>query len=165
MKRVILALGGLTAAALLAWAAEPTAKPDPDVRLPNYRDWTHVKSMVIFDKAHPLYDAFGGIHHVYANAKALPSTQQEKFPYPDGSALVFVLYDIKNADGAYVATDKKVTAVMLKDAGKYKATGGWAFQAWDAAGETLVTDGGASCFACHRDNAAKTDFVFSRFER
>lgn len=137
---------------------------NPDVPLPDYRNWTHVKSMVIFDPAHPLHADFGGIHHVYANDLALPSTQTERFPFPDGSALVFVLYDIKNANGAYVATDKKVTAVMLKDSKKYSQTGGWAFQAWDPAGKALVTDGGVSCFACHRDQAAKTDYVFSRFE-
>jgi len=162
MKRAILAVTGLCGVAVLVWAAD---KADPNVKLPKYRDWTHVKSMAIFDKAHPLYDPFGGIHHVYANAKALPSTEQDKFPYPDGSALVFVLYNIKNADGAYVAADKKITAVMLKDAGKHKDTGGWAFQAWDAGGKALVTDGGTGCFACHKDGAGKTDYVFSRFER
>lgn len=164
MKRFIVSFAVLVAVALLTWAAEQPAKPDPAVKLPEYRNWTHLKSMVIFDSAHPLFNAFGGIHHVYANAKALPSTKQEKFPYADGSALVFVLYNIKNADGAYVATDKKITAVMHKDTGKYKDTGGWAFQAWDTAGKALVTDGGASCFACHKDSAGKTDFVFSRFE-
>lgn len=163
MKRVVVAGIGLVVAGWLAWAA--TDKPNPDVKLPAYRDWTHVKSMVIFDEKHPLHGAFGGIHHVYANAKALPSTKQDRFPFPDGSALVFVLYDIKDAGGAYVATDKKVTAVMIKDAAKYPETGGWAFQAWDAGGQALVTDGGASCFACHKADAAKTDYVFSRFER
>jgi len=156
-----LAAGATAALALTLGAAE---RGKPDVALPDYRSWTHVKSMVIFDPAHPLHKDFGGIHHVYANARALPSTKDNKFPYPDGSQLVFVLYDIKNADGAYVATDKKVTAVMVKNAARYKETGGWAFQAWDAKGKPLVTDGGASCFACHRDKAAQTDFAFSRFE-
>lgn len=159
--KCFIAAGATAALALAVWAAEQAR---PDVKLPDYRQWTHVKTMVIFDPAHPLHKDFGGIHHVYANARALPSTQAEKFPYPDGSQLVFVLYDIKNANGAYVATDKKVTAVMIKDSAKYKDTGGWAFQAWDAQGRALVSDGGVSCFACHRDQAAKTDYVFSRFE-
>jgi hypothetical protein len=34
-----------------------------------YRLWTHIKSMVI-EKGHPLYDSFGGIHHIYANKEA-----------------------------------------------------------------------------------------------
>lgn len=112
----LLAAGTAAALTLAAGAAE---RGKPDVALPDYRSWTHVKSLVIFDPAHPLHKDFGGIHHVYANARALPSARADKFPYPDGSQLVFVLYDIKNADGAYVATDKKVTALMVKDAAKY----------------------------------------------
>jgi len=156
-----IAASATLALALAVWAA---GQARPDVKRPDYRQWTHVKTMVIFDPAHPLYKDFGGVHHVYANAKALPSTQAEEFPYPDGSQLVFVLYDVKDAGGAYVATDKKVTAVMVKNSANNKDTGGWAFQAWDARGQALVNDGGASCFACHRDQAAKTDYVFSRFE-
>ena len=42
-----------------------------DVAYPEgYRDWHHVKSMVI-QPGHGLYDAFGGIHHLYANNKAV----------------------------------------------------------------------------------------------
>ncbi|MCX8089621.1 MAG: cytochrome P460 family protein [Verrucomicrobiae bacterium] len=154
--------GAMVALAIVAWAAEQAR---PNLKQPDYRRWTHVKTMVIFDPAHPLYNDFGGIHHVYANATALPSTQEQKFPFPDGSQLVFVLYDIKNVDGAYVAADKKLTAVMVKNSARFKDTGGWGFQAWDAQGRALVNDGGASCFACHRDKASKTDYVFSRFER
>ncbi len=162
LKRTTVTFGlSASVAALLAWAA---ASPNPDVRLPDYRQWTHVKSMVIHDPAHPLFKDFGGIHHVYANDRALPSVRGEKPSFPDGSQLVFVLYDIKNNGGAYVATDKKVTAVMVKGRNRFKATGGWAFQAWDPDGKPLVTDGGANCFACHRDGAAQTDYVFSRFE-
>ena len=28
-----------------------------------YRDWSHIKSMVI-EEGHPLFEAFGGIHHI-----------------------------------------------------------------------------------------------------
>ena len=28
-----------------------------------YRNWTHIKSMVI-QQGHPLYESFGGIHHI-----------------------------------------------------------------------------------------------------
>ncbi len=153
-----MAVAGLLALAALA----QEGGPDPDVKLPDYREWTHVKSMVIFDEAHPLFNAFGGMHHVYANEKALAGTKAGG-PYPDGSALVFVLYDVENAGGAYQAAGKKVTAVMLKDSRRYKNTGGWAFQAWDPSGAPLVTDGGASCFACHANGASSTDYVFSRF--
>jgi hypothetical protein len=167
MKKIVLGAGiaSLLAVAVWVWAQDPP-KPNPDVKLPDYRNWTHVKTMVIHDKKHPLYEAFGGMHHVYANEIALPSTKEEKFPYPDGSALVFVLHDIKEETGAFVATDAaKIIAVVIKDSEKYKETGGWAFQAWNDQGVPIVVDGGKSCFECHLKDAAKTDYIFSRFER
>lgn len=43
----------------------------PQVAYPEgYREWRHVKSMVIA-RGHPLFDAFGGIHHIYANPPAV----------------------------------------------------------------------------------------------
>ena len=43
-----------------------------------YRDWTHVKTMIV-EPGHPLYDPFGGIHHIYANEKALEGYKNENF--------------------------------------------------------------------------------------
>ena len=153
-------LVALSTAVLLG--ADKAPKPDPNIKLPDYRAWPHVKSMAIYDQKHPLFAAFGGLHHVYANEKAVPSTSALK-AYPEGSMLVFVLYELAEKDGAYSAGAKKITAVMEKS-GKYKDTGSWGFQAWGADGQPLVHDGGASCFACHQQGAATTDFVFSRHE-
>ncbi len=158
----VLLLGGAVFTALLAAAVAKEGKADPDLTLPDYREWVHVKSMVIFDESHPLYGSFGGMHHVYANKKALAGTKTGG-PYADGSTLVFVLYDIENAGGAYQTTAKKVTAVMIKDSRRYKDTGGWGFQAWNPSGKPLVTDGGVGCFGCHKSGASATDYVFSRF--
>ena len=80
MKKIILLLAFASSAAL---AADPALAPYPV----GYRDWTHVKSMVI-NPGHPLFDAFGGIHHLYANKKALAGYKSGKFP--DGSVIVFV---------------------------------------------------------------------------
>ena len=63
MKRILIAL---TSMALVL----PAIAADPQVSYPaGYRNWHHVKSMVV-DKGHPLHEAFGGIHHLYANKKA-----------------------------------------------------------------------------------------------
>ncbi len=59
MKRAVLAFCACVIA-LPAVAADPVPYPE------GYRNWTHVKSMVIH-QGHPLFDAFGGIHHLYAN--------------------------------------------------------------------------------------------------
>jgi hypothetical protein len=67
----------------------PAIAADPQVPYPaGYRNWHHVKSMVI-DKGHPLYEAFGGIHHLYANPKAVAGYKSGKFP--DGATIVFDL--------------------------------------------------------------------------
>jgi hypothetical protein len=61
----------LILAALCASASTAPLAAAPQVPYPEgYRDWHHVKSMVI-EKGHPLYSAFGGIHHLYANDKSL----------------------------------------------------------------------------------------------
>jgi hypothetical protein len=128
----------VASAGALILGAEKAPKPDPNLQLPEYRSWPHVKSMVIFDEKHPLFASFGGLHHVYANDKAFPSTGTLK-AFPDGSVLVFVLFELAEKDGAYATGAKKLTAVMEK-AGKYKDTGGWGFQAWGADGKLRVLE-------------------------
>ncbi|MCK7512932.1 MAG: cytochrome P460 family protein [Desulfobacterales bacterium] len=62
-------------------------KDKAQVKYPEgYRDWTHVKSMVI-QQGHPLYESFGGIHHIYANDKALKAMKAGK-SFAKGSVLV-----------------------------------------------------------------------------
>jgi hypothetical protein len=53
------------------------------------RDIENVKSMVI-QKGHPLFDAFGGMHHIYANPAAADALRASK-SFPDGAVFVFDL--------------------------------------------------------------------------
>src|SRR5918999_5845817 len=87
-----------------------------------YRDWRHLKSMVIA-QGHPLYDAFGGIHHIYANDVALKGYASGKFP--DGSILVFDLLEAHTKDNATTEGARKVLGVMHKDGARWATTGGW----------------------------------------
>ncbi|MCB1914056.1 MAG: cytochrome P460 family protein, partial [Rhodocyclaceae bacterium] len=112
----ILTLLGITAATV-ALAAEPEV-PYPA----GYRDWHHVKSMVI-EEGHPLYGAFGGIHHLYANDKALEGYQSDTFP--DGAVIIFDLLEAVHDGNAVTEGARKVVGVMHKDAKKFAATGGW----------------------------------------
>ncbi len=77
MKRSLAALAFVVNAAPAVSADAPQV-PYPD----GYRDWRHVKSMVI-QPGHALHESFGGIHHLYANKKALEGYKTGKFP--DGS--------------------------------------------------------------------------------
>ena len=83
----VAALAGAIAAGVVV-SAENDAVPYPD----GYRSWQHVKSMVI-GEGHPLYGSFGGIHHLYANKKALQGYKAGKFA--DGSGIVFDLLEAK----------------------------------------------------------------------
>ena len=135
---------------------------DPEVPYPeDYRSWHHVKSMVI-EQGHPLFESFGGIHHLYANAPAVQGYKAGKFP--DGAVIVFDLLEAQRADSALTEGPRKVLGVMHKDAKKYPTTGGWGFEGF-AAGEPaqrVVGDKAESaCFACHTPEK-EHDYVFSR---
>jgi hypothetical protein len=130
-----------------------------------YRKWTHVKSMLIHSKDHPLYDPFGGLHHVYVNDKGL-KTLKNGGKYPDGAVFVFDLHNVNNADGAYTTADRKFIGLMVKNSRKYKDTGGWGWDVFkgDAKMGGNVADATKDCYGCHASQEA-TDFVFSQMTK
>lgn len=147
-------------AASAAHAADAPPVPYPD----GYRHWTHVKSMVI-QPGHALFDAFGGIHHLYANKQAEQGYQSGKFP--DGAVIVFDLLEAKGADHAIQEGARKVVGVMHKNAKNYAATGGWGFEGFkgDSRNERAVARNAATaCFPCHQAEKNK-DFVFSTWRK
>jgi hypothetical protein len=151
MVAVLLATGALL---------QPARAADPVPYPTGYRDWMHVKSMVI-QPGHSLYDSFGGIHHLYANDKAMQGYRSSRFP--DGAVIVFDLLTAVGADNAITEGPRKVVGVMLKDSRRYAATGGWGFEgfAGDSTTERVVGDQAATaCFACHEARKA-SDYVFS----
>ncbi len=128
-----------------------------------YRNWTHVKSMVI-QEGHPLYESFGGIHHIYANEKALKALKEGK-PFPDGAVLVFDLLEAKAENNAIVEGKRKVVGVMQKDSKKFAETGGWGFEGFKGdSKERIVKDPIQSCFNCHASQKSN-DFVFTKYRR
>lgn len=126
-----------------------------------YRDWSHVKTLTLHED-HPLAEPFAGIHHVYANPAALTGLHTGR--YEDGAVLVFDLLEAKAGDRATAEGRRVLLGVMEKDRVRHADTGGWGFNAWagDSRSETLVQDGGRSCFACHAAEQA-ADYVFSRW--
>lgn len=149
--------------ALLAVLSTSTAfAADPEVPYPDgYRFWPHVKSMVI-EQGHPLFESFGGIHHIYANSTALRGYQSGKFP--DGAVIVFDLLEAQRADNAISEGKRKVLGVMYKDAQKYAATGGWGFEGFaggDPANRAVGDKAATACFSCHTPQKDH-DYVFSR---
>lgn len=150
-----------TSIVILVVAAQSVwAQDGAKVRYPEgYRAWSHVKSMVI-QEGHPLYEPFGGIHHVYANDKALRALEAGKGRYPDGAVFVFDLLEASSAESAIAEGPRKVLGVMQKDAKRFAATGGWGFEAFKGdTRERAVTDM-QSCFDCHAPQKER-GFVFS----
>lgn len=151
----------IAALSLIALAA-PVAAAEPAVPYPEgYRDWHHVKSMVI-EEGHPLFEAFGGIHHLYANEAAMGGYKAGAFP--DGAVIVFDLLEATRSDNAVIEGARKVVGVMHKDAARYAATGGWGFEGFaggDRAKGVVGDDAADACFACHAPEKDH-DYVFSR---
>jgi len=155
MKAQILTTLGVAMTAT-ALAAEPQV-PYPE----GYRDWHHVKSMVI-EQGHPLHSAFGGIHHIYANEEALKG--YEKGHFPDGAVIIFDLLDATRADNAVTEGQRKVVGVMHKDAKRFAATGGWGFEGFgggDPTNRVVGKDAASACFACHQPQKGQ-DYTFSQ---
>lgn len=150
----------------LAFLAAPALAADPvPLAYPHgYREWTHVKTMQL-KPGHPLYHAFGGIHHIYANRKAMEGYRRGKFP--NGSTLVFDLLEASEDGTALSEGRRRLLGVMHKHAARYKDTGGWGFEAFkgDSRKERIVgRDAATACFQCHAAQKQK-DYVFSAFRK
>jgi hypothetical protein len=151
----------LAAAAMVGAAA--TAVADAQLAPPKgYRQWFHVNTAIV-TKDSAMFDAIGGMHNVYVNAIGLKALKSGG-AYADGSVFASDVHEFSLADGVYSEGNRKAVAVMVKNAKKYAATGGWGFQAWlggDPA-KPFVTDAAKMCFGCH---APQKDhqYVFSSY--
>lgn len=132
-----------------------------EVFLPqDYRHWTHVKTLIL-QEGHPLYESFGGIHHIYANDEAMKGYQTGTFP--DGSVIVFDLLEVDQQENALGEGKRKVIGIMYKNSQVFTETGGWGFGAFaNLQGERVNIDGKSQCFSCHASQK-EHDYVFSTY--
>ena len=156
----------LTMSLTLAFIFAGTAGLGEDVkyrvRYPEgYQKWTHIKSMLI-QKGHPLYEQFGGLHHVYADDRALQAMWRNE-PYPNGALLVLDLLEATEQGAAVVEGKRKLVAVMERDSYRFSETGNWGFEAFKGdTRERVVADAKTECFSCHTSQK-KTHYVFSNY--
>ena len=148
-----LILAGLAATATVSAIAGDVAYPN------GFRQWGHVKSMVL-KPGHPLYDAVGGMHHIYANPKAMRGYKSGRFA--DGSVIVFDLFEAVDKDNAVAEGKRKAVVVMARNAKAHKANDGWGYEVFDPQLKkgSLDAKAQADCHSCHRAQQDK-DFVFS----
>ena len=162
MRRSVAIVVPVLAVAAVVCLAAPAPK-DAGVAYPEgYRDWAHAKSMVILE-GHPLYEAFGGIHHVYLNDKAEQAVRKNAKSFPDGSVFVFDLLESHSEGNAITEGKRKIVGVMHKDSKRFGATGGWGFEGFKGDGrDRAVTDANAQCFSCHAAQKS-SDYVFTNW--
>lgn len=160
MKLPVVIVAGVVAVAAvkLALGAADSPVPYPE----GYRAWRHVKTMLI-EQGHPLYASFGGIHHLYANEKALHGYRTGEFA--DGAVIAFDLLEATAANNAIVEGKRKVLGVMHRDARRYGATGGWGFEGFVGGSKTeraVAGNAATACFGCHVAQQ-KNAYVFSSY--
>ena len=154
MKTKLLAV----AASKLLCAATAVEQPVPYPR--GFRSWTHVKTAII-TPAHPAFRSEGGLHHIYANQKAVQGFGTGQFP--DGSAIAYELLETQEKDGVISEGEVRRVDVRVKDAARYASTGGWGFEGFVGAEQTngvLADAVRTTCFQCHA-RAADKGLAFS----
>lgn len=141
------------------------AQPDQTVPFPTeFRKWAHVKSVLVGPQS-AAFATEGGIHHIYANDKAVEGYETGKFP--DGSVIVYDLLETKEIAGNTIEGETRRVDVMVKQSERYHATGGWEFMSFPQGNPTngsLPAARKATCFACHA-HQKDHDFVFSEFRK
>src|SRR4030095_3193602 len=153
----------LAATLIVTWSLSLWAMPNDAVPYPaGYRRWARVMSGLIGPQS-PAFALNGGIHHIYANEKAMEGYRTGRFP--DGSVLVADFLETRERAGITTEGPRQSRDVMLKAGRRYPETGGWGFEQFrgDSQTDRMVTAQIATkCFACHAQQK-EYDSVFSRF--
>ena len=130
-----------------------------------YRDWTHVKSSLLTEES-PFFDKFGGIHHIYANDRALRA-MKDGTPYPDDAVLVFDLLSFERIEGGYISGERRRIDVMQRGQQSFAQTDGWGYASFKGSGNKRVTqDVIEACHGCHLNGLGElkaVNGVFSAF--
>lgn len=140
--------------------AGPLALADEGIAFPEgYRNWYHHHTTVNLPGHSP--EANIGIQHIYANEAAREGLRTGQ--YADGASFVVDRYKSVDGDNNTMKQgDRKVIAVMLRNAAKYAETGGWGFEGFKGGdpNQRVVKDM-KNCFVCHAPYAS-TSYVISK---
>lgn len=163
--RSIIKLSLLAIIAPLCWGATYKAESPEKVPYPEgYRRWTHVKSGLTGPES-PDYQVMGGLHHIYANDKAVEGYESRRFP--DGAIIVFDLLKVQTKDGITREGERRYVTVMHKDSKLFADTGGWGFEVFlknSRTDRTVWPNAKAKCFECHTSQKDR-DYVFGSFRK
>lgn len=159
---VLLAVVGLSGVAATRANQSATAtSPIFGVALPaGYRDWP----LVGVAQETEMQDELRG---VLGNPIALQAYRAGTLPFPDGTVLVKLAWQRERSSEfgpAFVPGAATTVQVMVKDAERYAATGGWGFGRF-VDGKPVDEAQHRTCFACHEGRVKAHDFVFTRYAR
>jgi hypothetical protein len=158
-SKPVLLLAGVVLAGSLTVIAAASLTTWIDVPYPDgYRRWVHVSSSLS-----PGTAPATGLHHIYANAKAMEGYRSREFP--DGSVLVLDLFEAQTTGGFVTAGGRRAVRVMRKDRKRFVETGGWGFEEFrgDSKTDRALDDGARrACYACHRQQEDQ-GLLFSAF--
>ncbi|KMO42765.1 cytochrome C oxidase subunit III [Methylobacterium variabile] len=151
---------GLAAFRAAGTDARP-ASPIYGVTVPEgYRDWRLI--------APALEDApLNEVRAVLGNDLAVKAYRDGALPFPDGAILVKLAWTQMRSSEFETATvpgPATTVQVMVKDAKRYPATGGWGFGRF-IDGKPVDEAQHQTCFACHEARVKERDFVFTRYAR
>ncbi len=112
----------------------------------NFRSWQHVKTGII-QPGHALDVTFGGIHHVYANTKAMAGLNSGE--YETGAVFVFDLLEYLESDFTISEAERRRIDVMQYDPDRFGDTGDWGYDSWLGGSKTdrVEQDVLVACYA------------------
>lgn len=148
---------------IIAANAAQVSIPEPVPYPENYREWMHVKSALITPQSRG-FKRFGGLHHIYANMKAVEGYRTGVFA--DGAVIVADFLETQEKDGDIAEGKRRFIDVMLKDNKRFVQTGGWGFEEFsgDSKTERTLTNPTKECFQCHASKQ-ESGFVFSTLRK
>jgi hypothetical protein len=160
-RNLVLTSGLILSCFTLIAATWFTSTDGGDVPYPEgYRSWAHVKTALI-QKGNPAFPHWGGFHHIYGNAKAIEGYKTGKFE--DGSTLVFDVLEAVSRDSVINEGKRRLIDVMVRDAQRFKTTGGWGYEEFAGDSKTdrrIGAMAGTACYNCHAQQKVN-DNVFS----
>lgn len=162
MRKIVTVCFALLLVSGVVVAAEKPVAPNGIALYSDYLSWQAVAPSYREDR--------GQIRLITGNDIAVAALRAGKKPLPDGSVLAKVAWKADKNPFFPVATEPTLFAqveFMVKDAAKYKNTGGWGFARF--VGSELKPYGkdagfAAECFGCHTP-VADNDYLFTKIVR
>lgn len=153
-------VAGVTASAAAEDAkGAPLASPIYGVTLPQgYRSWELIAPA---QEAAPLDE----LRATLGNPTAIKAYREGRLPFPDGTVLVKLAWKhvpSPEFGPASVPGAATTVQVMVKDAKRYAATGGWGFGRF-VNGRPVDAAQHETCWSCHQSRVQDHDYVFTRY--